>query len=454
MFKKDFLWGSSTSAYQVEGAYNEDGKGLTVQDVKELWPGTPDFKVASDHYHRYKEDVKLFSELGLKSYRFSISWARIFPEGRGEVNEKGVAFYDNLINELLKYNIEPLITMYHFDLPLALQEIGGWSNPEVVDYFVDFARLLFERYGDRVKYWLTINEQNMMILHAKNVIEANEAEDLYQQNHHMLLAQAKTMILCHEMLPEAKIGPAPNIAIVYPNSSKPEDVLAAQYLNAHRNWMYLDMAVFGEYNKLSIEIIKAKGYKVDIKEGDMEIMKAAKPDFIALNYYVSSTVKAYKDESDLSDSVMSDAEMGFFQTVKNENLGFTEFGWQMDALGFRTTLNEVYSRYRLPIIITENGLGAYDELTEDNYVVDDYRIDYLRDHISAMRDAVNSGVEVWGYYTWSVMDLISTHQGFDKRYGFIYVNRENFDLKDLARYKKKSFAWYNKVINSNGEDLE
>lgn len=451
-FKKDFLWGSSSSAYQFEGAYNEDGKGLSVQDTKPILPNTPDFKVASDHYHHFKEDVKLLGEMGLKSYRFSIAWSRIFPDGYGQINEKGLKFYDDLINELLKYNIEPLVTMYHFDLPSKIDEEGGWSNPKTIDYFLDYSRILFERYGDRVKYWLTINEQNMMVLHSKNVIKERKGINIYKENHHMLLAQAKAMILCHKMLKGAKIGPAPNICYVYPNSNDPKDVLASQYWSSIRNWLYLDVAVYGRYNDLALNFIRSKGYELEISKEDLEIFKAAKPDFIALNYYVTSTVSAnYNDRKLCSDQQSADKEVGFFQGVHNDKLPFTEFGWQIDPLGFRITLQEVYARYHLPIIITENGLGAKDYIDENGQINDDYRIDYLRKHIENMHEAICSGVEVLGYYTWSAFDLISTHQGFDKRYGFIYVNRDNYDLKDLKRYKKKSFYWYKELIERNGE---
>lgn len=448
--KDGFLWGASTSAYQVEGAYNEDGKGLSVQDVKVVPEGTPDFKVCSDHYHRYKEDVALFAEMGLKAYRFSIAWTRIIPNGTGEVNQKGIEFYSNVINECLKYGIEPIVTMYHFDLPYELEKQGGWSNPKTIDAFVEFARVIFEAFGDRVHYWQTINEQNMMILSAGHIGTTDEGETLYQNNHHMLLAQAKVMILCHEMLEDSKIGPAPNIAIAYPNSSKPEDTLAAQYFNAVRNWIYLDAAVYGRYNTLALDYIKKSGYELNYTEEDLDTLKQAKPDFIAINYYNTFTVKYNSDETREN---INPSFPKFCEQVRNENLGTTEFNWEVDPLGFRNTLNEVYSRYALPIIITENGLGAYDKVEEDGSINDDYRIDYLRDHISALEDAVESGVEVIGYNPWSVMDLISTHEGFLKRYGFIYVNRDNESEKDLARIKKKSFYWYKKVIETNGEDL-
>lgn len=453
MLNKDFLWSASTSAYQVEGAYNEDGKGLSVQDVKKIIPGTPDFKVCSDHYHRYKEDIKLLSELGLKAYRFSIAWTRIIPDGDGEVNEKGVKFYSDLIDELLKYNIEPIITMYHFDLPYELEKKGGWSNRETIDAFLKFAKVIFENYGDRVKYWLTINEQNMMILHGQAISGSEKIEDdLYQKNHYMLVAQARAMKLCHDMLKNAKIGPAPNIALVYPKTCKPEDNLAAQYANVHRNWLYLDAYVFGRYNHLALKYIREKGYKLEIQEQDKIDLQNAKPDFIAFNYYNTMTVSA-KPDSDTDKLDIPLMEEGFYMSSVNPHLGFTEFGWQVDPMGFEITLNEIYSRYQLPLLVTENGLGAYDKLEEDGSIHDEYRIKYLRDHIESMKRASDSGVDIIGYSPWSAIDLISTHQGFEKRYGFVYVNRDNDDIKDLARYKKDSFYWYNEVIKTNGDKL-
>ena len=456
--KKNFLWGASTSAYQVEGAYNEDGKGLSVQDVKEPYHGTPNFNVCSDHYHHFKEDVKLFSELGLKAYRFSIAWTRILPEGSGYINQKGLQFYSNLIDECLKYKIEPIITMVHFDLPLALDKIGGWTNPKTMDAFVEFAEILFKNYGSRVKYWLTINEQNMMIIYG-SVIGTTSKETnhlLYQSNHFMLVAQAKVFKLCHDLLPQAKIGPAPNISATYPATSKPEDNLASLYINAVRNWLYLDAAVWGTYNPIALDFIKKKGFELEIKDGDLEILKAGKPDFIAFNYYSTTTVEAYhKKEGDgKGDQQIAISEENFYQGATNNYLPFTEYGWQIDPLGFKTTLMEIYARYNLPLLVTENGLGANDKVEADGSIQDDYRIAYLREHIITMKEAIACGVDVLGYCPWSAIDLISTHQGFEKRYGFIYVNRNNNDLKDLARLKKKSFSWYHEVIKSNGEKLK
>ena len=459
---ENFLWGASTSAYQVEGASLEDGKGPSCQDVKQVPEGTSDLKVCADEYHHYKEDIALFAEMGFKTYRFSISWSRIIPEGTGAVNPKGIEYYNNVINECRRYHIEPLVTMFHFDMPAALDKRGSWSNPESVDWFLNFAKVMFENFGDRVNYWLTINEQNMLtlvgpIIGTLMIPEGttNVLKETYQQNHHMLVAQAKAMALCHKMLPHAKIGPAPNISLVYPASCKPEDVLAAQNFNAIRNWLYLDMAVYGRYNNLVWSYLEEHDATPDFAPGDAEALANGHPDFLGCNYYSTATVGAWVDaaaEGKADQAVMPGVE-GLFTTVKNPNLPRTEFNWEIDPVGFRNTMREIYSRYHLPIIITENGLGAYDKL-EDGKIHDQYRINYLRAHIEQLKLVVTDDVEMMGYCPWSAIDLISTHEGMKKRYGFVYVDRDEFDLGSMKRYRKDSFYWYKKVIASNGEDLE
>ena len=462
-FPKEFLWGASTSAYQVEGANLSDGKGPSCQDVKKVPEGTSELDVCADQYHRYKEDVALMAEMGFKVYRFSISWSRLIPEGTGEVNPKGIEYYNNLIDECLKHNIIPLVTMFHFDMPAALDKRGGWSKRESIDWFVNFAKVMYENFGDRVKYWLTINEQNVLTLMGDVIGTTmipegctNIRKELYQQNHHMLVAQAKAMALCHEMIPDAKIGPAPNIALVYPASCKPEDNLAAQNLNAIRNWLYLDMAVYGKYNNLVWSFLEEIDAVPEIQEGDMEILASGKPDFIGFNYYSTATVEADNMQGNAAgkkDQQSGMDEAGVCKGFKNPNLQTTQFGWEIDPEGFRATAREIYSRYRLPLIVTENGLGAYDKLEEDGSIHDPYRIEYLRKHIEQVRLSITDGVEMMGYCPWSAIDLVSTHEGVVKRYGFIYVDRDEFDMKTLDRYRKDSFYWYKKVIATNGEDL-
>lgn len=458
-FPKDFLWGASTSAYQTEGAWNEDGKGPSVIDVRESYPeGTCDYTVATDTYHHVGEDVALFAELGLKTYRFSIAWTRIIPDGDGAENPAGIAFYHRLIDELNKYGIEPLVTMYHFDLPAALDQKGGWGNRATIDAFERFAKILFREYGSKVKKWLTINEQNMMILHGDALGTTKlrglaAKKDLYQQNHNMFVAQAKAMIACHEMLDDALIGPAPNIAPVYPATESPEDVVTADNWWAIRNWLYLDLAVRGEYNGIAWAYLKERGWEPTIEEGDMDLLKAARPDFIAFNYYNSQTVAAIAEGEEINDGSgdqqIAWGEQGLYKAVKNSHLEITSFGWGIDPHGFRTVMRQIWFRYQLPMILTENGLGEFDTLTADGRVHDDYRIEYLSKHIEQIQYALADGVQMFGYCPWSAIDLVSTHQGVAKRYGFIYVDRTDTDLKSLARIKKDSFFWYQQVIAGN-----
>jgi 6-phospho-beta-glucosidase len=462
-FPKDFFWGASTSAYQVEGANLEDGKGPSCQDVKELPPGTADLATCADMYHRYKEDIALMAEMGFKSYRFSIAWTRILPNGDGEVNPKGIEFYNNLINECLKYNITPIVTMFHFDMPDALDKRGSWSNRDSIGWFENYAKVLFENFGDRVKYWLTINEQNMLTL-VGSVIgtlrvpegTTNLTKEIYQQNHHQLVAQAKAMVLCHKMLPDAKIGPAPNIAFVYPASCKPEDILAAENYNAIRNWLYLDAAAKGRYNNLVWAYLEEIDACPVFGEGDEEALQNAHPDFIGFNYYTTSTAEASNSWDEKlepnADQQTARGEAGFYKGFKNPNLMQTEFGWEIDPIGFRVTIRELYDRYHLPLLVTENGLGAYDKL-EDGKIHDNYRIKYLYEHIKQIQIAITDGAEMLGYNPWSAIDLVSTHEGIRKRYGFIYVDTTDEEVGSLKRYRKDSFEWYKKVIASNGADL-
>lgn len=462
-FPKDFLWGASTSAFQCEGAAAEDGRGPIGRDLCKPIPGTADFSVASDFYHHYKEDIALMARMGLKTFRFSISWSRILPEGTGEVNPKGLEFYSKVIDECLKQGIEPLVTMFHFDMPAALERRGGWGSPESVQWFVDYASILYQNYGDRVKYWLTINEQNVLVFLAEKyhtlVIPKdcpNVLQEIYQQNHRMLVAQAKAFALCHAMCPGAKIGPAPNISFVYPASCKPEDTIAAENYNAMRNWLYLDVAVHGRYNEIIWAWLKEKDALPVFAPGDAEALAAGKPDFIGFNYY--NTLTCEEDDgsrplTQATDQQTARGESGMFRGCANPHLKTSAFGWEIDPVGLRVTIREIYARYHLPMIITENGVGAAEELTADGKVHDDYRIAYLKAHIEQMGLAIADGCEMMGYCPWSAIDLISTHQGFKKRYGFVYVNRDDFDLKDLARYPKDSFYWYQKVIASNGQDL-
>lgn len=458
-FPPSFLWGASTSAYQVEGGWDAEGKGPSVIDARtELPPGTADATVASDHYHRFEQDVALFTELGLRAYRFSVAWTRVIPDGGGQVNPAGLAFYHRLVDALLAVGIEPIVTMYHFDLPQALQAKGGWSSRATVDAFERYARLLVREFGDKVRHWLTINEQNTMILFgsALGLVPPGVADpqrELYRQNHHMLVAQARAMRAVHE-LSRGKVGPAPNVACVYPASSDPLDTVAAEDFSAIRNWLYLDAAVRGGYNPTAWSYLAERGWTPAIEPGDLETLAAGHPDFIAFNYYTSHTVGAARgDASDVGragDQHLLVGDVGVYRGVANPHLQRTAFGWEVDPVGFRTTFRQLYDRYRLPLLVTENGLGADDVLEPDGSVHDPYRIDYLAAHVAQMREAIDDGVEVLGYCPWSAIDLVSTHQGMRKRYGFVYVDRGEDDLRTLDRHRKDSFHWYRRVIAANG----
>ncbi|MBC1631474.1 glycoside hydrolase family 1 protein [Listeria welshimeri] len=463
-FPTDFLWGASTSSFQVEGAWQEDGKGLSVIDVMKKNPKITDFTVAVDHYHRMKEDVALMAELGLKVYRFSIAWTRIFPSGRGDINQKGVDFYNDLIDELCKYGIEPLVTIYHFDYPQSLvEEYGGWMSRKSVEDYRAYAEFLFQTYGDRVKYWLTINEQDhvVRIPSRLGLTGENKYEQLklgYQANHHMCVATAETIKTFHKLGLKGKIGPAVSFSMIHPASSNPDDVLASQDAMLVKHNYLLDLHCNGEYRAPLWQYLLDRDFAPKVEDGDMQLMKENPPTMIGVNYYFSETVKAFPVSEEFplgyqKESLLPEAEAGVFQVIKNNELTATDWGWEIDPVGLRLTLRELHERYHLPLIITENGMGAYDKLEAGDVVNDDYRISYLREHIKQTKLAINDGVTVLGYCSWSFMDVVSGRNGIDKRYGFVYINRENFDLKDMRRIKKKSFYWYQKVITSNGETL-
>ncbi len=353
-FPSDFLWGASTSAYQVEGAWDEDGKSPSIIDQYEHPKEYADFKVASDHYHRYKEDIRLFAELGLKAYRFSIAWTRILPMGTGSVNLAGIRHYGDVIDECRKYNIEPIVTMYHFDLPYCLEEKGGWGSRETIEAFVEYAKVLFKQFGKKVKYWLTINEQNTMILHPGAIGlpkggKLPSKKELYQQNHHLMLAQARVMKLCHELCPDSKIGPALNLAAMYPETCNPKDAIAAHNWEVLRCWNFADVPVFGWYHPLAWQYLLDRGLAPKVEEGDKEILKGARPDLIAMNYYSTAAIAASRgDALDVSaragDQQIMLGETGVYRAADNPYVEKTKYGWVIDPSGLRYTLRKVYER--------------------------------------------------------------------------------------------------------------
>ena len=471
-FRKDFLWGGATAANQLEGAYNLDGRGLANVDLcpvgdsrvavitgrrkmldfeeGEFYPA----KEAIDHYHRYKEDIALFAEMGFKVYRFSIAWTRIFPNGDDEQpNEEGLKFYENIIDECLKHNIEPLITITHFDFPMNLaNKYGGWRNREIITFYERLVTALFTRYKGKVKYWLTFNEINV-ILHAPFMgagLYFEEGENIekvqYQAIHHELVASSKATKILREIDPEAKIGSMLAAGSYYPATCNPKDVLAAQKAN-RENYFFVDVQSRGYYPEYKLRDLKEKGILPEITEEDKQVLKDYTVDFISFSYYSSKVATSEEVEQ---------SESNLLTTAKNPYLEASEWGWAIDPIGFRITLNDIYDRYQKPLFVVENGLGAVDTPDENGYVEDDYRIDYLRQHIENMRDAVTiDGVDLLGYTTWGPIDLVSASTGeMKKRYGFIYVDRDNYGNGTLERSKKKSFDWYKKVISSNGEDLD
>lgn len=464
-FPKEFLWGASTSAYQVEGGYQENGKGLSIVDIDSFAHAGKyaDTKVAADHFHHWKEDVEMMKELGLKSYRFSIAWTRILPNGDDkEVNIEGIRFYQNLIHELKSANIEPIVTMYHFDLPQALQEkYGGWASRKILDDFMRYAEILFTQFGNDIKYWLIINEQNLMLRKDEHLgikemeISPIEKEKMrHQMNYHMFLASALVTKLCHSICPGSLIGPAMAYFPTYPETNKPEDVIAAYQAENLYDHYLLDTYVYGEYPVYYKNYLKKIDCYPMMEIEDRDILKYGKPDFIAFNYYLSMCAAHYSNEETKLETVAINQLKipGYFKNVNNANLDATEYGWPIDAVGFRKALYTLYERYHLPLMITENGFGGMDVCMEDK-IDDGYRIDFLRNHIEQMKHAIWDGIPILAYNMWSYMDVLSTKSGFTKRYGLVYVERDEKDAKKCRRVKKDSYYWYQKVIRSNGDDL-
>ncbi|MBC1620466.1 glycoside hydrolase family 1 protein [Listeria welshimeri] len=470
-FPKDFLWGSASAAYQIEGAWDADGKGPSVWDEYVRIPGTTykgtNGDVAVDHYHRYKEDVKLMADAGLKAYRFSIAWSRIFPQGKGEVNEAGLKFYDDLIDELLKYNIEPLVTIYHWDIPQALfDEYGGWESREVIQDFTNYAITLFKRYGDRVKYWVSLNEQNIFVgmgygqaLHPPKV---SDSKRMYAVNHIANLANASVIKAFHEIVPDGKIGPSFAYTPHYPIDTDPKNVQAADDAEELNSYFWMDVYAYGRYPSAVWKYLEEQNIAPTIEDGDMELLRAGTPDFMGLNYYQSATV-AYNplDGVGMSNEMNTTGKKGtsketgvpgIYKKVVNPFVKTTNWDWTIDPKGLQIALRRINSRYKLPILITENGLGEFDKLV-DGEVNDDYRIDYLSAHATAIRDAISDGVDMLGYCTWSFTDLLSWLNGYQKRYGFVYVDRDVEDDAPMTRIPKKSYYWYKQVIETNGADL-
>lgn len=472
-FPKDFMWGGATAANQCEGGIFEGGRGLANVDVcpagadrsavitghkkmlamddAHTYPAAE----AVDQYHHFREDLRLFAEMGFRVYRLSIAWTRIFPNGDEEQpNEEGLRFYEELFQECKKYGIQPLVTICHFDCPIGLiQACGGWRSREMIGYYLRLCKVLFERFREYVTHWLTFNEINMILhapfLGAGLVFEEGEEEERikYQAAHHELVASALAVKMAHEMNPSNQVGCMFAAGSVYPYSCRPQDVWEA-LKTGQENYFFADVQARGAYPSYAVRRLQAQGIYPQMEADDVQILQRYPVDFIAFSYYNSRCIAA-------PGSTQEEAEGNLFRSVKNPYLTFSDWGWPIDPLGLRITLNEVYDRYQKPLFIVENGLGAMDQPDAQGQIEDDYRIAYLREHIRAMKAAVEEdGVDLMGYTAWGCVDLVSASTGeMKKRYGFIYVDKQDDGSGTLARSRKKSFGWYQKVIASNGEIL-
>lgn len=476
-FREDFLWGGATAANQFEGAWNVEGKGPSVSDMctngsyeipkritSKLEEGVlyPSHE-ASDFYHHYKADIALLAEMGFKTYRMSIAWTRIFPTGmEDKPNEAGLLFYDHVFDELLAHGIEPLVTISHYEMPYALVErFNGWQDRRCIDFFVQYCRVLFERYKNKVTYWLTFNEINAGTMPMGNVLSLGTVQGFtgeildfpdnpsvrYQALHHQLVASATAIKFAHENYPTFKMGNMICFITMYPLTCKPDDLLTAQQEMQMTNWFCSDVQVRGAYPYYAKRFFEENQIHFEKTREDEEILKEGCVDFYTFSYYMSNCVAKISDAQIQGGNLTGG--------LKNPYLEASDWGWQIDPKGLRYTLNEIYARYELPLMVVENGLGAYDKVEPDGTINDTYRIDYLRSHIKEMKEAIKDGVELIGYTLWGCIDLISASTGeMAKRYGMIYVDKQDDGTGTLERLRKQSFYWYQKVIKSNGEDLQ
>ncbi|KRM96794.1 glycosyl hydrolase 1 [Liquorilactobacillus aquaticus DSM 21051] len=472
VFPEKFLWGGATAANQCEGAYDTAGKGLSLVDILPAAKENREYALfhpkeamqkeysyypsheSIDFYHHYKEDIKLLAEMGYRVFRMSLSWPRIFPNGDdAEPNEAGLKFYDDVFAECQKYGIEPLVTLNHFDTPLALfDKYNGWSDRSLIKLYVHYCETVLKRYRGKVHYWLTFNEINM-ILHIPFLgggMDVNNVENSeqvkYQAAHHQLVASALVTKLAHEIDPENKVGCMLAAGQTYPYTCAPEDVFAAMQAD-RESYFFIDVQARGYYPSYAERVFANKDVTIEMAADDKKILREHTVDFISFSYY-SSRLTSTDPE------VKSKTAGNIFASLKNPYLKTSSWGWQTDALGLRITMNQIYDRYQKPLFVVENGLGEKDVLTEEHAVHDEYRIAYLKDNIKEMGEAIADGVECWGYTSWGCIDLVSAGSGeMSKRYGYIYVDRDDNGNGSLRRYKKDSFNWYTKVIASNGQLL-
>lgn len=466
-FPDNFLWGGATAANQYEGGWNLDGRGMSIDDVitggsvdkeREITlpkplPGVyyPNHE-ATDFYHHYKEDIKLFAEMGFKIYRFSISWSRIFPNGdEKEPNKKGLEFYDRVIDELRKYNIEPLVTISHYENPLNLSlKYGGWKNRKLIDFYTNYAETLFNYFKGRVHYWLTFNEINMLTdawgaVFGGGMLEKkdNTPQNRYQALHNQLVASAKVVKLAHQIDSENKMGCMLAYHCGYPYTCKPEDIMLAEKYDQIHNLIAGDVHVRGRYPGFALRYFAENNIEIQMDDSDLKTLTEGTVDFVSLSYYSSTCVGSEEDKA---------KDKGNGTTgLMNPYLKASEWGWTIDPMGLRWVLNKLYDRYQIPIMVVENGLGAIDKVSDDGEIHDQYRIDYVDQHVKAMRQALKDGVNLIGYTYWGCTDVVSASTGeFKKRYGFIFVNKFDDGSGDFSRRKKDSFYWYKNLIAHNG----
>jgi len=477
VFSENFLWGGACAANQFEGAWNADGKGPSIPDMctngtktqskwvtdhlheDRLYPSHE----AIDFYHHYEEDIALMAEMGFKVFRTSINWTRIYPTGmEEEPNEQGLAFYDRVFDCCKQHGIEPLVTISHYELPYALVEkYNGWASRDLIDLYFKYCRTIFARYEGKVKYWITFNEINAGQMNMGAVLstgtirgydgpfyEVNIPEELrYQAVHHQLVASAKAVKYAHEHYPEYVMANMMIFAAFYPLTPDPEDMLLAQEQTNMFCWYCSDVQVRGAYPWFAKKYWQDHGITIRMEEGDEALLREGTVDLYTCSYYMSNCITTHESGAASGGNLMGG--------TKNPYLEASEWGWQIDPKGLRWALKEVYDRYGIPMMVVENGLGAKDVRGEDGRIHDPYRIAYLRDHIRQMSKAVEDGVELIGYTPWGCIDLVSASTGeMAKRYGMIYVNKFDDGTGDLSRERKDSFYWYQKVIKSNGADLD
>lgn len=449
-----FYWGNSVSSMQTEGGWDEGGKSLSVYDIRPKTEELSDWHFANDNYHHYEEDMDLMQDLGMNMYRFQTSWSRCVKDGDGDFNEEGLAYYDKFIDALIERGIEPMICLYHFDMPLNLaKEHDGFLSKETLNAFIRYGKKMIDRFSGKVKYWLTFNEQNLYhgdgASRYAGYLKGSETDDeLYQILHNVMVAHATLCNYLHEKTRDAKIGGMLAYTEVYPATCKPQDVKCAREIDEFMNFTLLDCFAYGKYSEQMMKLVDNRKINMNILPGELETISKQKNDFLAFSYYSSFIINS----DDVTEGMIPNRYP--YGNEKNPYLETTEWNWQNDALGFRDILNKMYQRYHIPVFPIENGIGVREHWDGVHPIADDYRIDYHREHLKAMYDAITEdGVKVLGYLGWGLIDILSSQGDMEKRYGLVYVNRSNHDLKDMRRVPKKSYDWFKEVIRTNGQSL-